>query len=590
MPISNRTPPKVISQNLAVTENQLRKGTDGIKTAEGSYGFNDDDKAVLQKAKDVLLNARIQNEFPIVARVLGDVVKRVEGGEKLEWTPEQTKGFLDLVGELSYAENDTLNKLRDLGVIPAEQWDSFVTPHKDQTNLLQSGFARKAKWGLASMGGMLPTLVLGYGAAIAIGGPLGALAALGASTTFGMTVGKKVQEKIGTAAFLENSKLGVNADKGEEVTSEAMLLTSRAAQGDVLLDTEGSLLDRLKREAALGDMVVQARASSGTPIGPLEQPFIDIAAKYLEGLGPIADKLDKGQLTETEARKAVFDLRAHALDAGKLDGVAKIALSTYVNYPDGQKLVFLRQLATSSEQLVEHLKQNGGKASETERGEAAAMIQIYHATQGELGTLSMDALSMLATVANNIPLKPEQIQILEDQVAGPAAKLSAELEPKLVATPDVAVKQAKLAFDVLWGTVVPSFNEIKDAPVAKGIKTTPLEGGGFEVSGRFKGGILSFLGIGSEGNFSVKVDDAGHVDADSMKIDLGPKFAKYVGGKAFETYKDMIGLKVGTSGVDVDDNKTADGRYTVRGRVGDMNGNVEVSPMGMVAWDTMKVT
>ena len=52
----------------------------------------------------------------------------------------------------------------------------------------------------------------------------------------------------------------------------------------------------------------------------------------------------------------------------------------------------------------------------------------------------------------------------------------------------------------------------------------------------------------------------------------------------------MIGLNVGVHGVSVDEAKTRDGRYTVRGTVGDHDSKVEVSPMGMVAWDTLKVT
>src|ERR1044071_4534294 len=181
MPISNRTDSKTLRTSLAITETSLKKGKDGIETAENAHTFAPEDQAVLDKAKDVLLNARIGNEFPIVARLLDDMVKRVEGGEKLEWTPEQTKGFLSLVGDLSFAENDVLHKLSDLGVIPQQQWDAFVKPHQDHTNLLQTDTMRKAKWGLAAMGGMLPTMVMGYGIVIAVGGPLGALAALTAS-------------------------------------------------------------------------------------------------------------------------------------------------------------------------------------------------------------------------------------------------------------------------------------------------------------------------------------------------------------------------------------------------------------------------
>lgn len=587
MPISNRTPPKVLAGNLAINETKLRKAKDGIEGAE-SFPFTADDKAVLDKAKDVLLNARIRTEFPVVARILDDVVKRTEGGESLQWTPEQTKGFLNLVGELSFAENDTLNKLRDLGVIPQGDWDSFVKPHKDATNEAQGGAGRKLKYGSLSFGAMMPTMVLGFGVAMAVGGPAGALMALAASTTFGMTAGTKLQEKIQSSAFLENAKLGVNASAGKEVTSEAMVITTRAAAGDVF--RAGNFLDHLKQEQALGDMMVQARASSDQPISPLEQPFIDIAAQYLEGLGPIIAKYDAGKLTEIDARKAVMELRGQALDANKLDGVAKAALATYVNHPDGQKLVFLRQLAETSEQLVEHLAKNGGKADATMRGEAAAMIQIYSATGGQLGTLSLESLAILASVANNVPLDATQQAILKKDVMVPAQTMRDELEPKLVATKDVAISQAKAAFDVLWGTVVPSFNDIKDAPVAKGITATKLPDGGYEVSGKFKGGFLAFMGIGSTGEFKVKISDAGHVDPASMKIDLGEKFAKFAGEKALEMWTKNVGIGAGVHSVGVDDKKTDEGRYVVRGGVGDLAGKVEVSALGLVAWNTLKVT
>jgi hypothetical protein len=336
-------------------------------------------------------------------------------------------------------------------------------------------------------------------------------------------------------------------------------------------------------------MIVKARASSGMPIGPLEQPFISIGAKYLEGIAPIAEKLEKGQITEIEARQAIMDVRGKALDANALDGVAKLALSTYVNYPQGQKLVYVRQLAETAQGLVDDLKKNGGVVGDDMRSEAAAMLQIYSMSKGELGKLDLPSLGLLAQVVNKAPLDAKQIQAVQTGIADPARTMREQLEPQLKATSDVAVKQAKLAFEVLWGTVVPSFNEIKDQPVAKGIQTKALPDGGFEVSGKFKGGILSFLGIGSEGDFKVKVDDAGRVDPESMKIDLGPKFAKFAGGKALETWAKGTGIGKSASGVEVDDKKTADGRYTVRGDVGSMHGKVEVSAMGMVAWDTMKV-
>ena len=167
--------------------------------------------------------------------------------------------------------------------------------------------------------------------------------------------------------------------------------------------------------------------------------------------------------------------------------------------------------------------------------------------------------------------------------------MAAKLEPELRASKDVAIEQAKLAFDVLWGTVVPSFNEIKDAPVGKNFSAKPLPDGGFEVSGNFKGGMLSFLGIGSEGKFSVKIDEAGQVDPKSVSIDLGPKFAKYAGAKALEMWSKDTGLGKKVSGATVDDRMGADGRYTVRASIGSsMRGSVEVSGMGLVAWDTMK--
>jgi hypothetical protein len=587
MPISNRTDKKTLDKTLAYQEAGLKKGSDGIDTAQKSANFSAEDQQVLAKAQDVLLNKRLETEFPIVQRVLLDAQQRLQNGEKLEWTPDQTKGFLSILEDLSFTENDALHKLSDLGVIPKDQWDAFVKPAQDQTNQVQATIGRKAKWMLASMGVSVPQMGIAYGAIIAVGGPAGALTALLLSTGYGLTVASKMQKAIGEKGFVENAMLGVNAAQGKEVSSEPMLLTARLAENDLLTSKEGTLADRMKQEVAMGDMLVGARQSSEMGITPIEQPFIDIAADYLAGLGPIEQKLEKGSITETEARKEIMDLRGKCLDSSRLDSVAKVALSTYVNHPEGQRLLFVRQLAETSQNLVDELKKSGGIPSDGMRQDAAAMLQVYSMTKGDVGKVDMASLGLLAQVMGKQPLNETQIGLLQANVATPARTLADQLEPQLKLSPDTAIKQAKLAFDVLWGTVVPSFNEIKDQPVAKGIQTKALPDGGYEVSGKFKGGILSFLGIGSEGNFSVKLNDAGQVDPQSMKIDLGPKFAKFAGAKALETWSRDTGLNKSVSGVDV---ASSDGKYVVTGDVGSMRGRVEVSPMGMVSWDTLKVT
>lgn len=603
MPISNRTPPKDLSKGLAVSETTLRKADEALKNAQ-AMGLKPDEVQVLETARDTLLDARVRTEFPVLSRVLEDIKGKLEAGESLSFTPAQTQGLLDIMQDLSFAENAMLNKLRDLDVIPKEQFDAFVQPHKDSTNELHGSTGRKAKWGLASFANMGASSAIGYGVAIAAGGPVGAVGALAASTIWGMTVGQKIGGKISENAFIEGALLGMNQAQGKEVVSEVMLLASRAVSGDILVDNNGSLKDRLQREIAVGDMLVGARQKSGEQFAELELPFVDISAKWLEGLPKIAEGLEKGTLSEVEARAAIMALRGQVLDEKGLESVAQTALSTYVKDADGQQLLLVRQLSSFADNLVKHLQENGGKPDATMQQTAAAMVMIYQMAGEKVGALDERGMKLLGLAAAGEKLTDAQVKELDTQVAAKAKATLAKKEPELEVTSSDALKQARLAFDVLWKTVVPSFQDAGDAPVAKRMKAEKLDDGSYQVSGTFKGG---FLGLGNEGEFSVKVDAVGQVSAESIHIDLGADFMKDAAKTALAGYAELAGIydkptlhllsnSIESSSASPRDvkvtkqGKAPDDNYELTARLGDKNVKLEITPMGMVAWDKLELS
>lgn len=586
MPISNRTPAKDLKKNLTVAETTLRKADEAVQKAQ-ELGLKPEEVEVLEKSRDVLLDARIRSEFPVVSRIFEDIKGKLEAGEELELSKPQIEGLLDVMEDLSFAENSVLNKLRDLGVISEADFDAFVQPHRDASNELRTGGMRKAKYGALSFANMSAGTALGMGVAIAAGGPVGTLGAIAVSMGYGMVVGKKIGGKINEAAFLENASLGMNQTQGKEAMSEVMLIASRAISGQAAMDTGGTFLDRLQRDLEIGNMMVNARVGSGAGFAALEKPFVEMAASYLEGIGGVAAKLEKGELTEAQAKKAVFDVRNQSLAETNLEQVAQLAITAYVKDPDGQKLALIRQMAASGADLAQELADNDGSLSAESIQTLATMLMLYHNASDNVGAISERGKKLLVKLANGEKLDEGGVKQFQSQVAGFAQKQLEERGPELEVTGSDAKKTAQEAFSVLWGTVVPGFQELEDAPVAKKLRHKELPDGGYEVSGTFKGG---FLGWGSEGDFKVKIDNVGNVDSESMQIDLGEDFMKDAAKVAFETFAEQTGLGGKVSDVEVvKQGKAPDDNYELTARVGGQSGKVQITPMGFVAWDKMTV-
>jgi hypothetical protein len=585
MPISNRTPPKDMGKTLAVTENRLRGASDSIKSAQ-ELGLKPDEVEVLEKARDVLLDARVRQEFPVLSRVFENIKSKLEGGESLELTEPQTRALLDMMGDHSFAENEILNKLGELGVIPKDQFDSFVKEAKDMTRTVQNTTKDKAKWAFANFGNIGVASAMGYGIAFAVGGPAGALGAVAVSTIWGYTGGKKIQGAIAERAFIEGAVKGMNAAQGQEVGSELMLLTGRAATGEIF-SGDGTLLDNLKREVELGKMLGEARAASGLGVQSLETSFMMMSQAWMAGLEPILEKLESGKMSEAEARQAIFEVRGKALNEATLEVTAQIALANYVQDPDGQVLALLRQMKVSSDAAMKDLKDNGGKASQETRDTVATMVMLYQTSTAKIGGVSDRGMELLNMVAKGEDLNPNQLKQFESQVVANVDKSLTDREPDLKTNKSDARKQAELAFDVLWSTVVPSFQEMAEAPTATKMNAKKLDDGSWEVTGKFKGG---FLGMGSEGDFSVQLSDIGQIDVSSISIDLGEDFMKDAAKVAFETYAEQTGVGGKVSDLKMEKaGKAPDDNYVMTGKVGGKAAKVEITPMGFVAWDKLSV-
>jgi len=586
MPISNRTPPKDLKKSLTVVENTLRKADEAVKSAV-QLGLQPEEQAVLEKSRDVLLDARIRSEFPVVSRIFQDIKGKLEAGETLELTPEQTQGLLDVMGDLSYAENAVLNKLRDLNVIPAEQFDAFVKPHRDASNELQTSTSRKAKYGALSFANMSAGTALGMGVAMAAGGPVGTIGALAVGMGYGMIVGKKVGGMISEKAFIENASLGMNSAQGKEVTSEVMLIAARAIGGAAVLGEGGTLLERLKSDVEVGNLMVSARVGSGLGFQALEQPFIDMAATYLEGAGAVIEKLEKGEINEAEAKQEIFGVRNQALSETNLESVAKTAIITYVKDPDGQQLALLRQLASTSAGLVQQLAEGDGVVPDESKQTVETMLMLYQTAGAKIGGLSDRGLKLLGRIAQGEKLDAGAMKQFDSQVNQFAATTLAEKGPGLEVTGSDAKKTAEEAFDVLWGTVVPGFQELEDAPVAKKLASKQLDDGSWEVTGTFEGG---FLGWGSEGDFKVNISSVGDISADSLEVDLGDNFMRKAARAAFETYAEQTGLSGSIEDVSITKSGSPpDDNYELTADLRGQTLNVEITPMGIVAWDKMSV-
>jgi hypothetical protein len=285
---------------------------------------------------------------------------------------------------------------------------------------------------------------------------------------------------------------------------------------------------------------------------------------------------------------AILELRGQVLDEKGLEKVAKTALATYVKDSDGQQLLLVRQLADFADNLVTHLKDNGGQVDATLQQTATAMVMIYQMAGERAGAIDDRGMKLLSLAAGGEKLTDAQVRELDTQVLQKAQATLAKKEPELEVTSSDALAQARLAFDVLWGTVVPSFQDVSGAPTARRMRAEKLDDGAHQVTGTFRGG---FLGLGNEGEFSVKIDAVGQVDADSIHIDLGAGFMRKAAAAALEGFAELAGLSGKPRNVQVaKQGKAPDDNYELTARLGDKNVKIEITPMGMVAWDKIALS
>ncbi len=581
-----------IRSGLTASEEVLDPTGKQLEAIAGGADVRPDEAALMRGSTEAILKLRVRREHAILGRIFVHVLSRAGEGGKLQPLSEgEAKVLLEIMGTLSHSEHDSLKHLRDKGAIDKPTWDKVIAPARDASNETQAGQARatKVKWGLATAGNQAGPMLAAIGIGTAVAGPIGAVGAMVLSLGLGMTITPKIQTKIMEGGRVEGRTLGMNVLEGEETTSEAMLLTARAAEGDILLGGKGTLLDRIKSEVELGSLAVKARGQAGVQPSPLEQPFFKSAAQYHGGLAKLAEKAGTGRMKEAELRQAVYDIRSQVLSPAFTDTVARTSiLHSVVANQKTQALAFLRNLADIAPQLHELVKKNGGAADQPTQQTAGALLAISGALHKDNQGLVSDKLkAQLTTLAQGGKLDGAGVAELGKQ-AELVRKDLKRREPELKLSEGGAKEQAQAVFNVLWGQVVPSFQGQDETPKAKDLEAKPLPGGGFEVTGSFKAGLL----WGSTGSFSVKLTDIGTVDTESLKVVVGEPYMKEAAKSALQRY----GAMLGHGELEVDDvNVTQKGEapdkpYEVACTLGTgKTAFMKISPMGMVDWGSIKI-
>lgn len=592
-PLTLAPPDKNLAKVLTASEELVQPTQKNLKAINASPDLSADEVQALRAAGEVLQHVRVRREFPILGRVFDDLMGRLKDGDQMKPLSEgETKALVELMGSLSSAEHDALVMLKNRGIITSQHW-SVVEDHTKATNADQDRARRMGsmKWGIATVANMASPLGVAIGVGAMAAGPIGMAGATVVALGIGMGITPKVQNKIQIAGRVEGRTLGMDALEGKEVTSEAVLLAARMAQGKAFDGETKGIRARLTTEVEIGTLALNAREKAGIPWTDQEQPFMPLATDWYYGLADLLTADEKKPVSEQSLRQAAFELRGKVMKPDQLELVAKGYIMTALaarksDDPARQALVFMEHVTAMAEGLAADLEKTKGVPSTEARSAADGLVKLHGVVNKE-AQRTMPGLLMerLQDVAKGKPQDMAAMNRLQEgvkQARGSREDLS--MLHGLSAWD--AEETVKAAFTTLWGQVLPSFQEVEDTPKLRIQSATPDGKGGFTVSGAVKHGWF-----GTEGAFSLKLTAAGLIDPKSMKIDLGPTFLVNAAKNAVERGAAMLGKDVRVELADLKrEGKAPDVPYVVACRLDDGRSfDVRVTPMGMVDWSTVRV-
>jgi hypothetical protein len=166
-----------------------------------------------------------------------------------------------------------------------------------------------------------------------------------------------------------------------------------------------------------------------------------------------------------------------------------------------------------------------------------------------------------------------------------------------------ATHRAKEVVDTILSGVLPSFGEDMGDPKLRDVRVSKAGDDSYTVAGAFKSGLF-----GQEGSFSIEVGKDGVVNMDSFTLDVGGKRASTVAQAAAVQAFTMLNPPPPDKdpkkflGITVDSGKTpppetyvmgvsggGKANYVVDLSVGGKRAQVQVTPMGLVDWSSIKV-
>jgi hypothetical protein len=608
---------KNLAKTLTNSEELLQPTEMSLKDIAAAPDLRADEVAALRTAGAALLEIRVRREFPILGRVLDDVLSRLKDGTPPKPLSDgETRALVELMGTLSHAQNDALVFLKNRNIIQSPQWDKIVVPHRDASNVEGDKHLNKAKWGVLNAANLSsPVAAAILVSTVASGGILGMVGATAVAIGMGMTVTKNVAGKLGTDARVEARTIGMDALEGKEVASEAVLIASRLAEGLVFIDTSaelprsaadaffgvpkkkadpkpGEFAQKLGTEVELGTMVLNAREKAGLDWSPEEQPFIPLTTGWYYGLADLLEKHEKTPLSDTQLRQAAFELRGEVMKPADLENVAKAFITTSLaanigDDPGRQGLVLLDHVQKQGRALLAQLQKANGVPTDETKSAAQSLAALDGLVRKELqGKVPAGLVATLKDVAAGKTLDRAGQAAMAKGLDGAKANFD-DLKQSSGLTYSDATDRAKEAFATLWGAVLPSFQDVKrgDVPKLKVANVVSDGQGRIDVTGTVKHGWF-----GSEGSFSMKLTSAGLVDPESIKMDLGPTFAVSAAKNAVERAGAMLGKDAMVWVADLLPKAKADDPYVVRcSLAGGKKCDVAVTAMGMVDWSTVRI-
>lgn len=581
---------------LAGSEATLRPANGTLTTIATSPDLTASEVAKLKAAGDAVLALRLRRENPILERVYNSIVARLEGGAEVKaLTAGETSALLTLIGSVSHAENDVLKQLKDHGLITPASWDSLVVAHREASNTAQAAQFSKLKWGVAAFFNFTSPMVAAYTIGSLLSGPAGAIAAGGVALGVAVGVLPRVQGVITKKAKEETAVLGMNALTGLDQLSELTLLTARASRGDVLTDNGQKLIDRVRNEVELGNLLIEGRSYAKLGLDELEQKIAGKVGAYHEGLADLLAQADAGKITEKGLRDGIVALRAELLDAGLLDRASReVGAGIITNTDDARALRYLDAAAfEQGPALIAALDGAMGMPNAAAKTAAQEIITAAAGISGDAGVPpSQTLLGLLDKVLAGQTLSSGERSTLKAEVSKAKAQ-HADLLPELLISEDESRSKAKELLELIFGQVIAAYTGEEHGAKIKGMKSEMRAEGGFTVTGSFAGpGWFT-----KSGSFSVNFDERGGIDMSdpgSVRIDLGADNIQVLGGEAIKKQLELMGIGGKAKKPAVAEKGTGETkRYELSGAIkgGEKSAyRFDMTPVGFVDWQSMKIS